>query len=134
MKIKLLLEFFVTSLFIVPLNAAVSAGNFKPTPHVPSLQCIGNVEDGGAADIAGLKQGDFIIEVKKKLLKTKKSVIPPGIEPGTLSVLDSRDNHYTTESLTCGRCSQHTIDWSFSPHRWMVITPPIPLTKRWLPS
>ena len=23
----------------------------------------------------------------------------PGIEPGTLSVLDSRDNHYTTESL-----------------------------------
>ena len=29
----------------------------------------------------------------------KNSVIPPGIEPGTLSVLDSRDNHYTTESL-----------------------------------
>ena len=29
----------------------------------------------------------------------KQSVIPPGIEPGTLSVLDSRDNHYTTESL-----------------------------------
>ena len=26
-------------------------------------------------------------------------MIPPGIEPGTLSVLDSRDNHYTTESL-----------------------------------
>ena len=22
----------------------------------------------------------------------------PGIEPGTLSVLDSRDNHYTTET------------------------------------
>ncbi len=29
----------------------------------------------------------------------KKRVIPPRIEPGTLSVLDSRDNHYTTESL-----------------------------------
>ena len=29
----------------------------------------------------------------------KKRVIPPGIEPGTLSVLDSRDNRYTTESL-----------------------------------
>ena len=28
-----------------------------------------------------------------------KNVIPPGIEPGTLSVLDSRDNHYTMESL-----------------------------------
>ena len=26
-------------------------------------------------------------------------MIPPGIEPGTLSVLDSRDNRYTTESL-----------------------------------
>ena len=26
-------------------------------------------------------------------------VIPPGIEPGTLSVLDSRDNRYTMESL-----------------------------------
>ncbi len=30
--------------------------------------------------------------------KKKKEVIPPGIEPGTLSVLDSRDNHYTMES------------------------------------
>ena len=33
---------------------------------------------------------------KKK--KRRKQVIPPGIEPGTLSVLDSRDNHYTMES------------------------------------
>ena len=32
----------------------------------------------------------------------KKRVIPPGIEPGTLSVLDSRDNHYTMESLDEG--------------------------------
>ena len=31
-----------------------------------------------------------------------KKVIPPGIEPGTLSVLDSRDNRYTTESATLG--------------------------------
>ena len=28
----------------------------------------------------------------------REKVIPPGIEPGTLSVLDSRDNHYTMES------------------------------------
>ena len=27
-------------------------------------------------------------------------MIPPGIEPGTLSVLDSRDNRYTMESQT----------------------------------
>ena len=33
---------------------------------------------------------------KKK--KKKEKVFPPGIEPGTLSVLDSRDNHYTTET------------------------------------
>ena len=25
-------------------------------------------------------------------------LIPPGLEPGTLRVLDARDNHYTTES------------------------------------
>ena len=37
--------------------------------------------------------------VKGKKKKKKKRVIPPGIEPGTLSVLDSRDNRYTTESL-----------------------------------
>ena len=30
--------------------------------------------------------------------KKRKNVFPPGIEPGTLSVLDSRDNHYTTET------------------------------------
>ena len=29
----------------------------------------------------------------------KYPMIPPGIEPGTLSVLDSRDNRYTMESL-----------------------------------
>ena len=34
----------------------------------------------------------------KKENQGKKKVIPPGFEPGTLSVLDSRDNHYTTES------------------------------------
>ena len=33
--------------------------------------------------------------------KVKTCVIPPGIEPGTLSVLDSRDNRYTMESHAC---------------------------------
>ena len=27
-----------------------------------------------------------------------KSMIPPGLEPGTFRVLGERDNHYTTES------------------------------------
>ena len=35
---------------------------------------------------------------KKKKRKEDNNMIPPGIEPGTLSVLDSRDNHYTMES------------------------------------
>ena len=57
--------------------------------------------------------------------KTKRRVIPPRIEPGTLSVLDSRDNHYTMEShtlmLTCSVilssftslaiCSLHTYTY-----------------------
>ncbi len=38
---------------------------FHPTPEVPSLQYVGNVEEGGAAAVAGLKPGDFIVEVKK---------------------------------------------------------------------
>ena len=38
----------------------------------------------------------------QKHLKKKKLFLP-GIEPGTLSVLDSRDNHYTT------RTAQHNV-------------------------
>ena len=36
-------------------------------------------------------------------MKNIKQLIPPGLEPGTLSVLDSRDNHYTTESYVATR-------------------------------
>ena len=36
---------------------------FNPSPQVPALQYVGNVEEGGSADLAGLKTGDFIIEV-----------------------------------------------------------------------
>ena len=36
---------------------------FRPTPQVPALQYIGNVEPGGSADLAGLKTGDFLLEV-----------------------------------------------------------------------
>ena len=53
-------------------------------------------------------------QVRKRILKKiemflkKEKVIPPGIEPGTLSVLDSRDNRYTMES-TYMRFSQINI-------------------------
>ena len=33
-----------------------------------------------------------------KNLKNGKKLFLPGIEPGTLSVLDSHDNHYTTRT------------------------------------
>ncbi len=43
--------------------AATKAMQFNPTPEVPALQYVGSVEEGGAADEAGLKTGDFIVEV-----------------------------------------------------------------------
>ena len=36
-------------------------------------------------------------------------MIPTGIEPGTLSVLDSCDNHYTMESHTPHLSKEHNI-------------------------
>ena len=47
----------------------------------------------------GKKNSEIMcIQMPRGEKKKKNSVIPPGIEPGTLSVLDSRDNRYTTES------------------------------------
>ena len=45
------------------LYIATKAVKFTPTPQVPALQYIGNVEVGGSADLAGLKTGDFLLEV-----------------------------------------------------------------------
>ena len=42
----------------------------------------------------------------------KKKVIPPGIEPGTLSVLDSRDNRYTMESTYIITGIYHGAYWA----------------------
>jgi len=46
------------------VSIATRAMQFHPTPEVPSLQYVGNVEEGGAAAEAGLKPGDFIVEVR----------------------------------------------------------------------
>ncbi len=43
---------------------ATKAMKFQPSPNVPALQYVGNVDQGGCADLAGLKTGDFIIEVR----------------------------------------------------------------------
>ena len=37
---------------------------FHPTPQVPALQYVGGIDPGGSADQAGLKEGDFILEVR----------------------------------------------------------------------
>ena len=37
-------------------------------------------------------------------MNQKKSVFPPGIEPGTLRVWGARDNHYTTETTLMEIC------------------------------
>ena len=47
----------------MPSPAATKAMQFRPTPQVPALQYIGNVEPGGAAAEAGLCTGDFLLEV-----------------------------------------------------------------------
>ena len=49
-------------------------------------------------------------------MKKEREVIPPGIEPGTLSVLDSRDNRYTMESPVEG--SDHFNYLSNPEWRW----------------
>lgn len=41
---------------------------FHPTPQVPALQYVGNVDPGGSADLAGMQQGDFIIEVNSQAM------------------------------------------------------------------
>ena len=38
---------------------------FCPSPQVPALQYIGNVDPGGAAAEAGLCTGDFLLEVSQ---------------------------------------------------------------------
>lgn len=42
---------------------ATKTMQFQPSPEVPALQYIGSVEENGAAAEAGLKAGDFLIEV-----------------------------------------------------------------------
>lgn len=48
--------------------AGVSEGrtvlsSFKPTPQTPAAQFFENVDPGSAAEKAGIKKGDFVLEV-----------------------------------------------------------------------
>ena len=43
---------------------SASAPNFIPTPRFPALQYFDSVDKGGLAERAGLRPGDFILEVR----------------------------------------------------------------------
>ena len=42
----------------------------KPSERCPALQYLDSVDPGGVADMAGLKPGDFLIEVRNYSSKT----------------------------------------------------------------
>ncbi len=50
--------------------------HFQPSPEVPALQYVGSVEEKGAAAEAGLKTGDFIIEVRTQLKSIRVHLVP----------------------------------------------------------
>jgi len=48
---------------------------FTPTPAFPALQYLESVDEGGVAWKAGLRTGDFLIEVRKRLRFHKLTVL-----------------------------------------------------------
>lgn len=57
-----MLRRLVLSLFVVPA-AQTPIEEFTPTPAFPALQYLESVDEGGVAWRAGLRMGDFLIEV-----------------------------------------------------------------------
>ena len=43
--------------------SALAKKTFRPTVHVPGLQYVAKVDAGSSADKAGLREGDFLLEV-----------------------------------------------------------------------
>lgn len=48
-----------------PLAADTPIEEFTPTPAFPALQYLESVDEGGVAWQAGLRTGDFLIEVRR---------------------------------------------------------------------
>ena len=46
-----------------PSASALAKKTFRPTVHVPGLQYVAKVDADSSADAAGLKEGDFLLEV-----------------------------------------------------------------------
>lgn len=55
-----------TALTPLPSAAQTPIEEFTPTPAFPALQYLESVDEGGVAWRAGLRMGDFLIEVKTK--------------------------------------------------------------------
>lgn len=56
---------------------------FRPTEDFPALQYLDRVDPGGMADLAGLKSGDFILEVSGVLSSES------GMKWGIVDVVDT---------------------------------------------
>lgn len=57
---------FPTALTPLPSAAQTPIEEFTPTPAFPALQYLESVDEGGVAWRAGLRMGDFLIEVKTR--------------------------------------------------------------------
>lgn len=57
---------FPTALMPLPSAAQTPIEEFTPTPAFPALQYLESVDEGGVAWRAGLRMGDFLIEVKTR--------------------------------------------------------------------
>lgn len=53
-------------LFVLSSAAQTPIEEFTPTPAFPALQYLESVDEGGVAWRAGLRMGDFLIEVRTR--------------------------------------------------------------------
>lgn len=53
-------------LMVLPAAAQTPIEEFTPTPAFPALQYLESVDEGGVAWRAGLRMGDFLIEVSTR--------------------------------------------------------------------
>lgn len=53
-------------LYVLSATAQTPIEEFTPTPAFPALQYLESVDEGGVAWRAGLRMGDFLIEVRTR--------------------------------------------------------------------
>lgn len=62
-KYSILHAVLMQSHIFTPSSAQTPIEEFTPTPAFPALQYLESVDEGGVAWRAGLRMGDFLIEV-----------------------------------------------------------------------